>query len=601
MNEHLIVITAALILVAGIFCQWIAWRLKLPAIIFLMALGILAGPVTGHLSPDMFLGKLLFPFISLSVAVILFEGSLTLKFYEIRGIEGVIRKMITLGMLVTCLITAAATRLALGFSWEICLLFGSLMVVTGPTVIVPMLRSVRPTASVSNILRWEGILIDPIGATLAVLVFEFIVSGGGQDGMGISLIIFGKILLIGLLIGAGVAHAFGIALRRYWIPQYLQNVAALSLVAASFAVSNYLEPESGLLTVTVMGVWLANMKQVELDEILDFKESLSLILISVLFIILSARMDLNAFIALGWPALAVFGAIQFLARPLNVQISAIGSGLSWPERHLLAWIAPRGIVAAAISSLFAMKLEALGYAEAHFMVSLTFMVIIGTVLLQSATARPIAKWLGVAEPEPKGFLIVGANLVARTIARELIENGFRALLADDNWNNVMDAKMEGIPVYYGNPVSEHAERSLDLVGIGRVLALTPRDELNALTMQYYRMEFGANNVFSIQDKLVRTPEEKMKTTMRKGGKILFGKTITYAELSGLLADGWDIKTTLLTKNFSFEDYLNSHEWKRIPMFAIDSRDNLHVFTAEAEVIPQPEWHVIGLTKAAGKN
>ena len=191
-----------------------------------------------------------------------------------------------------------------------------------------------------------------------------------------------------------------------------------------FALSDVIEAESGLLTVTVMGIWLANMRGFEFDEILDFNESLSIVLISMLFIILAARMNLGEFFKLGWPALAVFGVIQLLARPLNVQISAIGSKLSMAERHLLAWIAPRGIVAAAISALFAIKLEAAGYPQAHQMVPLTFMVIIGTVLLQSATAGPLAKWLKVAEPEPSGFLVIGADPVARTIANVTVSKRF---------------------------------------------------------------------------------------------------------------------------------------------------------------------------------
>jgi len=220
--------------------------------------------------------------------------------------------------------------------------------------------------------------------------------------------------------------------------------------------SNVLQPESGLVSVTVTGIWLANMKGVDVEGILDFKESLSIILISLLFIILAAGIDFVVYKDLGWPAVFVFLSIQFLARPLNVMVSAIGSKLTWPERHILAWIAPRGIVAAAISALFAIQLEKLGYAEADLFVPLTFLVIMGTVLLQSATARPIALWLQVAEPEPKGFLIIGANKVARTIAKVLEAKGFRILLAEANWDNIVKAKMENLETFYGNPVSVHA-------------------------------------------------------------------------------------------------------------------------------------------------
>ena len=593
MNEH-ISLTIAAVLMVAIVCQWVAWRIKLPAIIFLLLAGIVAGPLTGLLDPDALLGDMLFPIVSLSVAVILFEGSLTLKFDEIRGLVRVIRNMITFGMAVTWIITTVATRLALGFSWEVCLLFGALMTVTGPTVIVPMLRAVRPTAAVANILRWEGILIDPIGATLAVLVFEFVVAGQGSGGFSTSAGVFAKILLIGFLVGAAVAQGFGVVLRRHWLPMYLHNVAALCLVTAAFVVSNHLEDEAGLLTVVVMGVWLANMKGVDLDEILDFKESLSILLISVLFVLLAARIDLEAFARLGWPAAAVFASIQFLARPLNAQVSALGSDLSWAERHLLAWIAPRGIVAAAISALFALKLEPLGYADARFLVPLTFAIIIGTVLLQSLTARPIARWLKVAEPEPKGMLIVGANAVAVAVGQELVENGFRVLMTDDNWRNIAEAKMAGLPTYYGNPVSEHAERHLDLVGIGRVLALTPRADLNALVMQHYRLEFGPAQVFRIQTRTSGRGAET-KTTLRRDGRRLFGQEVTFAGLARMLAGGAELRTTTLTEAFSFADYLSGPQGHRLPLFAIDPADRLHVFTLDAAPSPTAGWKVIGLT------
>ena len=276
--------------------------MKLPAILFLLITGIVAGPVMHWLNPDQMFGDLLFPLISLAVAVILFEGSLTLKFHDIPGLEKVIRNMITFGVIITWLITATATRLMLHFSWEVSLLFGALMVVTGPTVIVPMLRTVRPKENVAHILRWEGILIDPIGATMAVLVYQFIVSGSAQGGFFAGILVFGRIVTIGCLFGAAGGYLFGIVLRRHWIPQYLQNFAAWSLVCGIYALSDMLGAESGLLSVTIMGIWLANMKGIDMDDILDFKESLSVVLISMLFIVLAARMELGAFMVLGWPA-----------------------------------------------------------------------------------------------------------------------------------------------------------------------------------------------------------------------------------------------------------------------------------------------------------
>lgn len=595
MHEHAM-LSLALVLVAGILCQWLSWRVKLPAIIFLLFCGILAGPILHLLDPDQLFGDLLFPFISLSVAIILFEGSLTLKFSEIPGLESVIRNLITLGTLISWGITTLATRLLLGFPWELAFLFGAIMVVTGPTVIMPMIRTVRPRESIANILLWEGILIDPIGAMLAVLTYEIIVAGGMQGGLSAGVIVFCEILAVGILLGIACGYLVSLLFRRHLLPQYLHNVFVLALVCGSFAVSNLLVEESGLLTVTVMGVWLANVKNLDLEELLDFKESLSLLLISALFILLAARMDLAGFLELGWPALGVFAAIQFLVRPLSVQLSAFGSKLSMAERHLLAWIAPRGIVAAAITALFAIKLEGLGYQDAPQLVSLTFMVIIGTVLLQSATAGPIAKFLKVAEPEPKGFLIVGANRVARVIAEAFKEQGIRTLLTDQNWSAVRDAKMRGLEAYWGSPVSEHAERNLNLIGIGQLLAMTSNRELNALATHYYHVEFDANRIFTIRQKEETVSADKVggKSELKYGGNFLFSEQANFQKLEQLIGEGAEIKATQLTEEFSYADYLDKQREKRLLLFAISPAKMAYPFSPAMTVTPKTGWTILAL-------
>lgn len=594
MDEHILIVIACLFVVSSL-CQWMAWRVKLPAIIFLLLTGILVGPVLGVLHPDRLMGDLFFPFVSLSVAIILFEGSLTLKFRDILGLQAVVRNMVSFGMLVTWFITAVTARYAVGLSWEVAFLFGAINVVTGPTVIVPMLRTVRPSVSISNILRWEGIVIDPIGASLAVLVYGFIISGGGKMAWGHTMLTFGQIIAVGAIIGGVSGYLFGLLLRHHWLPEFLHNVATLSLVFGVFVVSNFLQPEAGLVTVTVMGMWLANMEDVHIGDILYFKESLSILLISLLFILLAARLDVASFAKLGWSALLVFVAVQFLARPLNVMVSALGSKLTWPERHLLAWIAPRGIVAAAISALFAIQLEKAGFADAGFLVPLTFLVIIGTVLLQSFTARPIANWLGVAEPEPKGFLIIGANIVARSVALVLVENGLRVLLADSSRNNISKAKMEGLTTYLGNPISEHADRHLDLVGIGGMLALSPHESVNVAAVMHYRMEFGRNNVFIVQAKTGDELMTRQKLSPQRSGEILFGSEVTYTYLAAILARGaGEIRTTKLTENFGFVAFFEKHGKRAVPLFAIDPKGRFSIFTEKRRISPGAGWSVIYL-------
>ncbi|MCZ4303679.1 sodium:proton antiporter [Zoogloeaceae bacterium G21618-S1] len=586
--------TIAAIGVVGGACQWLAWRMRLPAILFLLVAGIVAGPIGGWLDPDALLGDLLFPFVSLAVSVILFEGSLTLKFSEIRGIETVVRRFVTTGALVTWVIVTLATQWITGISWGLATLFGAVMVVTGPTVIVPMLRTVRPTMHIANVLRWEGIVIDPIGALLAVLVYEFLVSSGTAGGaVGATLIVFLKLISVGMLTGIGVGYLVGEALRRDWLPHYMFNVATLAAVMGAFALSNALSHESGLLAVTVMGIYLANRKGVPVEEILSFKESLSLLLITALFILLAARLDLNLLLGLGWAAVQIFLVVQFVARPINVLVSTRGSTLSWRERGLLAWIAPRGIVAAAVIALFSLQLEQKGYAEAVLLVPLTFVIIIGTVVLQSLTAGPLARLLKVAEPGSGGFLIVGANPLARAIAQALSQNDVSVRLTDMLWDNVSRARMAGLQTYYGNPLSEHAEVYLNTAGLGRVLAMTADEHLNELACTRFKGDFGPKRVFALRV----GAREKGRKAVSLAGLEAFGEGTNFVELSRRLARGAEIRQTNISEAFSFEQFSTNYGERAVPLFAIDPKGRVEVFATEAEVQPKAGWVVLALVDA----
>lgn len=599
MHQEAIIALSAIGIVA-IICQWFAWWIKLPAIVFLLLSGIILGPLTGYLNPEGLFGDLLFPVVSLSVAVILFEGALTLKFDEIRGLQKVVRNMLTGGVAIVWFCIAMATHFILGFAWDLSILFGALMVVTGPTVIVPMLRTVRPNVKISNILRWEGIVIDPLGAILAVLVFEVIVSIQLQGHASVShtLYMFGKVLLVGTVIGALSGYLFGLILRKHLMPEFLHNVATLALVFGTFALSNELAEESGLLTVTVLGIWLANMKNVPVEDILDFKESLSVLLISGLFILLAARLDFSQFQTLGFGAIGLFLFIQLIARPLKVIASTYKSDLTWQEKAMISWIGPRGIVAAAITALFAIRLQEIGVESAELLVPLAFTIIIGTVLLQGATAKFIANKLGVAEPDDSGFLIIGANPVARMIAKALKDNGYRTRLTDGSWSNVKLARMDGLETYYGNAVSEHADRHLDLIGLGQVLTLTPQKELNALAGLRYRSEFGSNHVFSLsteKEKEKDSSETKSsRTAVSHDYHVLFGSDITYSKLASLVAKGAQIKQTKLSESFDYAAYQDQYGKRATPLFAFNSKKRLVFFTTSEAIEPDHGWTIVSL-------
>jgi len=579
--------------VLSLFCQWLAWRVRMPAILFLLAGGIAAGPLLGFLDPEAVFGDLLFPVISLAVAIILFEGSLTLRYEEIRGHGKMVRNLIPVGSVVTCFIGTLAARWILNVSWEVALLFGAISVVTGPTVIAPLLRSVRPNARLSNILRWEGIIIDPVGALLVVLVFEGIISWGQGNVFGHSLYIFGKTLAVGFLLGAVAGWLNGIALRKHLLPQYLHNAGTLTFMLGVYALSNEMAHESGLLTVTVMGIWMANMKQVPIDAILEFKESLSVLLISALFIILAARVEFAAIAELGWGLVAVLALLMLVARPVSIFLSAIGTSLNWREKLFLSWIAPRGIVAAAVSALFAFQLQNLGYESAGALVPLVFMLIIATVTLQSLTARPLARLLNVAEPAEYGFLILGANPVARKIGLALKKLEVPVTLADTNWENVKQARMENLQVYFGNPVSEHASTHLDLTGIGNLLVISPYKHMNSLATYHFLDWFGKDSVLTLAE---GDPDQKArhqtaeKIQMTRG---LFGG-VSYAKLASLASQGYTVKTTQLSDEFTFEDFLEKYDRQAMVLFVMDNRERIAPVRGMDNIKPEKDWTLVSL-------
>ncbi|EJC6851867.1 sodium:proton antiporter [Vibrio parahaemolyticus] len=588
-NEALVLSAVGVI---GLGCQWLAWRLRLPAILFLLLAGLIVGPFMQWLKPDEILGNLLFPLVSLAVAVILFEGSLTLNFKEIRGVSGSVWSIVSIGAIISWAATSVATHYFLGFTWELAMLFGSLTVVTGPTVIVPLLRTVRPNSTLANILRWEGILIDPLGALFVVMVYEFIVSHSAVNSMEV----FGTIIAVGVILGVASGAAVATVLRRAWLPEYLQPFAVLMVVLGVFSVSNHIESEAGLLTVTVMGMWLANAKDINIQQILHFKEHLTILLITGLFIFLAARISLDDFAALGSGALLLFVFMQLVSRPLSIFLSTMRSNLNLKDKLFLSWVAPRGIVAASISSLFAIKLTEYGVDGASLLVPMTFMVIIGTVVLQSATARPMAIALGVAEPAPRGFLLIGANRVAREIGQALARYDRRVLMTDSNWEYISQVRMMGLDYYYGNPISSHADDNLNMIGIGQVVALTPDQHFNIMACMQFVDEFGEDKVHCLQKvKTNGNGNEKHSVAQEYHGKLLMGGNVSYTQLASLLSRGAEIKHTKLSENFTYQDYLEHHKTNLvIPLFNVEDKGKIQFCDDPDQFAPTTTSTIVSL-------
>ncbi|MCL6416616.1 sodium:proton antiporter [Aestuariirhabdus sp. Z084] len=587
----------AMIGVLSLACQWLAWRIRVPAILPLLVCGLLIGPGLAILDPDLVFGELLFPMVSMAVAIILFEGALTLDLREIRGHGSMVRNLISVGMVVTWAIIAIAAHWIMALSWPLACLFAALVVVTGPTVIVPLLRAARPSAKLANILRWEGILIDPVGALLAVLVYEFIVASQ-EVAIQHAAQAFIMTLVIGFVLGWGAARLTEKAMLGNWMPHYLRNPAMLCFMLGIYALSNQLQHESGLLTVTVMGMILANRHHLDMESIHEFKETLSVLLISALFILLAARLDVEQVMGLGWSVLVLLCVILFVARPATVWLSAIGTDLKWREKLLLAWISPRGIVAAAISGLFALKLEQEGWQEAEVLVPMVFMVIIATVVLQSLTAGLLTGWLGLKEKASEGFLIFGANNAAREIATALQKNGVQVRLADTSWENLRLARMENLPTYYGNPVSEHAANHLNLDGLGRVLILSPYQQQNPLVAMHFQNWFAKDKVFALS---AAKGEESDKRLSRRANHNcpLLGDRLTYTQLRSAIANGAQIKNTTLSKAFTFEKYQEKFAQQVNLLFALNPEGRCYVWHESLSDEVGDGWKLIALLSEHG--
>jgi len=508
------------IIILGILAQWVAWKFKIPAILPLILIGLAVGPLSTLYSEDgtqwiqpiwnsekgFFPGKSLFYFVSLAIGIILFEGGLTLKMGEVKKTGGVIGKLISLGSIITFFGAGVSAHYIFGLDWRISFLFAGLIIVTGPTVITPILRNIPLKKDVSSVLKWEGILIDPIGALVAVLVFGFIsidavpgAEGHGSDGYTKhALIEFGRIIVIGFAFGLAGGFAMYQAVKRKVIPHYLLNVASLALVLLIFVVSDLFAHESGLLSVVVMGMFLGNSDLPNLKELLYFKESLSVLLISILFILLAANISLeDLMLVYNWKTAILFAIIIFLVRPLGVFLSTINSSLKTNEKLFISWVGPRGIVAAGIASLFGTELVDKGVPGAEYITPLVFGVVLVTVLLNATTARLVASLLGVFLKKSEGIMIVGGSRVSRLMATYLQKNDRHVVLVDSNRTNIQKAKELGLDAINANIYSDDLTDNIELSDVGFLLAMTGNDEINRQAMSRFGEQFGENGTFRL--------------------------------------------------------------------------------------------------------
>ena len=580
------------IIILGILAQWFAWKLKIPAILPLLLIGLLVGPISAEfLSEDgtkwiepvwngeegLFGGKNLYFFVSLSISIILFEGGLTLKFKEIKSVGPlVITKLITLGSLVTFFCAGIAAHFIFDLSWEISFLFSALIIVTGPTVITPILRNIPLRKDISAILKWEGILIDPIGALVAVLVFEFISVGAGGEYTKTALVEFGKIVLFGSTFGFTFAHALNFAINKQWIPHYLLNVFALASVLGVFVLSDSFSHESGLLAVVIMGMVLGNSQSKYLKELLYFKESLSILLISILFILLSANINFEDLLLIyHWKTLGLFAIVVFVIRPIGVFLSTYNSTLSFREKMFISWVGPRGIVAAGIASLFGLTLVFKGIKDAEYITPLVFMIVMGTVLLNATTARLFAKLTGVFLKKSTGILIVGASEVSQLIAKYLKDNNRHVVLIDSNQTNIAKAISLGLEALPADIYSDTLKDNIELNDIGYLMALTGSPDINRIAIEKFKNDFGENGAF----RLVTDEEKNDPNNNPKEG--LFSHTDDFALLTHTAQDYPKINEIKIINNDHFKKLIKqtTKDKNMIPLFIKDKKEELTIISS----------------------
>lgn len=600
------------LIILGILAQWMAWKTKTPAILPLILIGLFVGPISTLISEDgtkwlepiwngnegLFPGESLFYFVSLAIAVVLFEGGLTLRKKDISTVGPVIFKLITIAVLITFVGAGLSAHFIFDLSWQISFLFAALVIVTGPTVIAPILRNIPLKKDISSILRWEGILIDPIGALVAVLVFEFIRIEDGNEYTTRALIEFGKIILFGFTFGFAFAHLLVYAIKKNIIPHYLLNVFTLAVVVGVFVLADTFAHESGLLAVVVMGMVMGNINLPNLKELLYFKESLSILLVSILFILLAANIQMaDIYLVFDQKALILFAIIVFVLRPLGVFLSSIRSGLSLSEKLFISWVGPRGIVAAGIASLFGLKLARQGVPGAEYITPLVFMVVLGTVLLNATTARLVAKLLKVFLKDSQGVLIIGASSISRLIGKYLQDNNRHVVLVDSNPDNIKHASELGLEAMEESVYSDDLLNNIELNDVGYLMAITGNSDINKTAIKKFTKKFGEKGSFRVISSNEMNDPEQSPT------EGLFSHTDDYIKLTEVARKYPGIHEIVLNSRSHYEGLIEISKTDPdiIPLFVKGAQGNLEIIPSHsAEVEIQEGFLLVYLGKKIKK-
>lgn len=547
----------ALVLIAavGVACQWLAWRLRLPAIVLFLIVGLVIGPVLGLLHPVNDFGPLLRPIISLAVAVILFEGGLNLHLHELREAAVAVKRLVALGVPFSFLLGAAAAHFLGGLSLPVALVFGAVMVVTGPTVIVPLLRQAHLNRRTASYLKWEGMINDPVGALLSTLVLQYFLIRAMEAqhvAMGAVALALARGLIAAAVLGMGLGWLLGTALRRDSLPEFLKAPVVFGTVLVVYALANRATSEAGLLAVTLMGMVLGNMRLTSMDEMRRFQEHLTVLLVPSVFVLLTADLSPQIVLQFNWRSIALVVAMLLLVRPVSVWLATVGADMNWRDRLLVSWIAPRGVVASAIAGVFGPALVASGYRDGDLLLPLIFAVVFATVLAHGFSLRGLARLLRLSV-SPHGVLLVGASPWTTALARTLVsELKLEVLLVDSSWHRLRRARLAGIRVLYGELLSEQLQRSLELNEISCLLAATSNDAYNSLVCHHFASDLAASRVFQLP---MSAPEDHATKAVARPfrGIVAFSEQAQYEELWRRQLQGWQFFKALISEGYGFDD------------------------------------------------
>lgn len=580
----------------GMLSQWLAWRFRIPAILFLLFAGAMAGPVFGLLRPqEQFGGDVVESVIGLCVAIILFEGGLNLEIDKLREAASGVRRLIYFGIPATFALGLLAAHFVGGLSWPVAIVFGGIIVVTGPTVVNPLLRHAMLRRRTASYLQWEGSVNDPAGALLGVLLVEFFVSfSGNLAGIGHAAASVATAIGSALVLGAGLGYITGRIYERGFIPEYLKPPFLLVLVLASYAVSEDFQASAGLLSVTVMGITMGNMGLTSIQDMRRFKEQISLLLIAVVFILLTASLHTRSLAWIDWRAALLLVVVIFLIRPAAVWLATHRAGVPIRDRLLIGWIAPRGIVAAATAGVFATMMGNAGYTDAYALTPLIFILIFATVILHGLSIGPLARFLGLASMKRNRILIVGASPWTTALAEALHEVKVPLLLTDTAWHRLKSARLAGLPVFHGEILSELAVSSIQLNDIGTLLTATSNDSYNALVCTAFASELGRNQIFQLP--MVDAGEHDPKGVTRTlRGRVAFDDKALYEALWRDHTRGWKFKKTKLTETYNYKQYCSDAAPDSMILMVIRMDGSVAIQSPQSPVTPRAGNTIISFT------